>query len=68
MSLWPIAWTNYTLPFVYKARMGVDGACVVLMKLIANHLDKSKSYVRVLLMDRSSVFNTIQHRLLIIDY
>ena len=53
------------LQCVYKARRGVDDACLVLMNLIANHLDKSGSYLHVLFMDFSSAFNTIQPPILI---
>ena len=53
------------LQFAYKARRGVEDACLILVNLIASQLDKSGSYVRVMLMDFSSAFNTIQPHLLI---
>ena len=53
------------LQFDYNARRGVEDACLVLVNLIASYLDKSGSYVRVMLMDFSSAFNTIQPHLLI---
>ena len=48
------------LQFAYKARSGVEDACLILVNLIASHLDKSVSYVCVTFMDFSSAFNTIQ--------
>ena len=53
------------LQFAYKARKGVEDACLILVNLIASQLDKSGSYVRVMFMDFSSAFNTVQPHLLI---
>ena len=45
----------------------VEDVCLTPVNLIiASHLDRSASYVRVLLMDFSSAFNTIQLHLLIL--
>ena len=53
------------LQFARMARRGVEDACLILVNLIASHLDKSGSYVRVMFMDFSSAFNIIQPHLLI---
>ena len=53
------------LQFAYKARRGVEDACLIPVNLTASYLGKSGSYVRVMFMDFSSAFNTVQPRLLI---
>ena len=53
------------LQFAYKARRGVEDACLILVNLIASYLDKCGSYARVICMYFSSVFNIIQPHLLI---
>ena len=53
------------LQFAYKARSGVEDACLILVNLIASHLDEFGLYVRVMIMDFSSAFNTIQPHILI---
>ena len=53
------------LQFAYKARRGVEDACLILVNLTASYLDKCGSYGRVIRMDFSSVFNIIQPHLLI---
>ena len=55
------------LQFSYKAKRGVEDACLVLLNTIGivSHLDIAGSYVRVLFMDLSSAFNTIQPHLLL---
>ena len=50
--------------FAYKARRGVEDACLTLVNLIASHLDGSGSHARVLFVGFSSAFNTIQPHLL----
>ena len=52
------------LQFAYKTRRGVQDACLILVNLIASHLDKSGSYVRVMFVDFSSAFDTVQPHLL----
>ena len=53
------------LQFAYRAKRGVEDATLTLFNLIASHLDTSGTTVRVLLMDFSSPFNTIQPHVLI---
>ena len=52
------------LQFAYSARRGVEDACLVLVNLTGCHLDKSGSYIHVVLMDFSLAFNTIQPHLI----
>ena len=47
--------------FAYKQGCGTEDGVTTLVHLIAKHLDKPKTYARVL----SSVFNTIQTNLLV---
>ena len=53
------------LQFAYRAKRGVEDATLTLLNLIASHLDTSGTTVRVLFMDFSSAFNTIQPHVLI---
>ena len=53
------------LQFAYKAKRGVEDATVTLLDLCCRHLDKPKTFVRILMMDFSSAFNTIQSHLLL---
>ena len=53
------------LQFAYRAKRGVEDATLTLFNLIASHLDTSGTTVRVLFMDFSSAFNTIQPHVLI---
>ena len=53
------------LQFTYRAKRGVEDATLTLFNLIASHLDTSRTTVRVLFMDFSSAFNTIQPHVLI---
>ena len=53
------------LQFAYKARRGVEDACVVIVNLIASHLDPSGSYVRAVFLNFSSALKTIHPPLLI---
>ena len=46
--------------FVYKASRGAEDASLTLLNLITQHLEKAKSYVRILFVDFSSAFNTIE--------
>ena len=52
------------LQFAYRARRGED-ATLTLFDLISNHPDSAGTTVRVLCMDFSSAFNTIQPHVLI---
>ena len=46
--------------FAYKASRGVEDGSLTLLNLIAQHLEKAKSYVRISFVDFSSAFNTIE--------
>ena len=46
--------------FAYKASRGVEDASLTLLNLITQHLEKAKSDVRILFVDFSSAFNTIE--------
>ena len=52
------------LQFAYKAKRSVDDAVIVFMNNALKHLDKSGTFVRVLFIDFSSAFNTIQPHLM----
>ena len=53
------------LQFAYRTKRGVQDATLTLFNLIASHLETSGTTVRVLVMDFSSAFNTIQIHVLI---
>ena len=53
------------LQFAYRAKRGIEDATLTLFNLFASHLDTSGTTVRVLFMDFSSAFNTIQPHVLI---
>ena len=52
------------LRFAYKPHRGTDDAILTVLHNAFLHLDKAGSYVRMLFIDFSSVFNTIQPHLL----
>jgi len=52
------------LQFAYRANGSVDASLTLLNK-VQNHLDNSNCYVRILFMDCSSAFNTLQTYLLL---
>ena len=53
------------LQFAYKAKRGVEDATLTLTNKALAHLDKPGTFVRVLMMDFSSAFNTLQTHILI---
>ena len=53
------------LQFAYRARRGVEGATLTLFDLVSSHLDSAGTTVKVLFMDFSAAFNTIQPHVLI---
>ena len=53
------------LQFAYKAKRGVEDATLTLLDFVVSHLNKSGTFVRVLMMDFSSEFNTLQPHLLL---
>ena len=48
------------LQFAYKAKRGVDDACLTLINLISKHLQDHTATVRILMIDFSSAFNSIE--------
>ena len=48
------------LQFAYKAKRGVDDACLTLINLISKHLQDRTAAVRILMIDFSSAFNSIE--------
>ena len=67
LHLWLIAWTRCSLLTGLGGGGGrrVEDATLTLFDLISNHLDSPGTTVRVLCMDFSSAFNTIQPHVLI---
>ena len=53
------------MQFAYTPRCGVDDATLILLQNIVAHLDTPKVYCRLLFIDFSSAFNTIQPYLLL---
>ena len=47
------------LQFAYKSKRGVEDASLTLRDTVTRHLDSPNSFVRILLMDFSSAFNTV---------
>ncbi len=47
------------LPVAYRANMSVDDAVNMGLHFILQHLDRPETYVKILFVDFSSVFNTI---------
>ncbi|KAJ8363921.1 hypothetical protein SKAU_G00127520 [Synaphobranchus kaupii] len=52
------------LQFAYQQNRGVDDALLTLLHLVQSHLDTTKSYIRLVFLDFSSAFNTIQPHLM----
>ncbi len=53
------------LQFAYQARRGVEDAPSTLLNMIMKHLDGRKTHVRLLFVDFSSAFNSIQPHVLV---
>lgn len=53
------------LQFAYRANRSTVDASLTLLNKVQNHLDNTNSYVRILFMDFSSAFNTVQPYLLL---
>ena len=53
------------MQFAYRSKRGVDDATLTLLNNIYRHLDRPNSYARLLFLDFSSAFNTIQPYLLL---
>jgi len=52
------------LQFAYRHNRSVEDALITMLNLIFEHLERPKSYVRVLFADLSSAFNTIKPHIL----
>ncbi|KAJ8352159.1 hypothetical protein SKAU_G00236350 [Synaphobranchus kaupii] len=52
------------LLFAYQQNRGVDDALLTLLHLVQSHLDTPKSYIRLVFVNFSSAFNTIQPHLM----
>ena len=46
--------------FTYKAHRGVEDASITLFNLISQHVESANAYIRILFVDFSSAFNTIE--------
>ena len=53
------------MQFAYRSKRGVDDATLTLLNNIYRHLDRPNSYARLLFLDFSSAFTTIQSYLLL---
>lgn len=53
------------MQFAYKEKSNVEDAVLVFLNSIIKHLETPKTYVRVLFVDFSSAFNTIQPHLMV---
>ena len=53
------------LQFAYRTHRGTEDAVLVLLHHLHQHLNRPNTYVRVLFVDFSSAFNTIQPHLMI---
>ena len=48
-----------TLQFAYRPKRGTEDALLTFYELVSQHLSKPNRYVRVLMIDFSSAFNTV---------
>ena len=53
------------LQFTYKAKRNVEDACLLFTNNILKHLEKNRNFTRVLFIDFSSAFNTIQPHVMV---
>jgi len=53
------------LQFAHRARRGVEDATATLSNLVLKHLEGRKTQARILFVDFSSAFNTIQPHILV---
>ena len=51
--------------FAYKSKRGVEDAVLTFLDLVYSHIDLPRNYCRILFVDFSSAFNTIQPHILI---
>ena len=52
------------LPFAYRPGKGVEDAVATLINYVLCHFEDAKTHARVLYLDMSSAFNTLQPHLL----
>ena len=53
------------LQFAYRAKRGVSDATITILNLLLKHLEGKKKHARLLFVDFSSAFNTIQPHILV---
>ena len=53
------------LQFAYRHGKGVEDATLTILNLVHTHLEKEKAHARILFVDFSSAFNTLQPHLLL---
>ena len=53
--------------FAYRQKRGVENAIIVFLDNIYKHIDKPRIYCRILFVEFSSAFNTIQPSILLIE-
>lgn len=53
-----------TFQFAYIWHRGVDDAVLMLLHGANNHLEKPKSFIRLVFVDFSSAFNSVQPHLM----
>ena len=46
--------------FAYRAKRGTDDACLTLLNFLSKHLSGTNTYARILMIDFSSAFNSIE--------
>ena len=51
--------------FAYKEGRNVEDACIILINNILKHLEEKRTYARLLFIDFSSAFNTIQPHIMV---
>ena len=51
--------------FAYRQKRGVEDAIIVFLDNIYKHIDKTRTYYRILFVDFCSAFNTIQPSILL---
>ncbi len=56
---WSLNIQHEMLPVAYRANMSVDDSVNMGLHFILQHLDRPETYVKILFVDFSSVFNTI---------
>ncbi|KAF7658913.1 hypothetical protein LDENG_00005930 [Lucifuga dentata] len=54
----------HPLQFAYQACRGVEDAILTLLHLLHTHLEQPKAHAKILFVDFSSVFNTMQPNIL----